>query len=107
MGWGTGLELGDKKKFVRLGAAYFEIEADAVPVALFDSDLFDGPTNGKGWMFHGTRQIWKNTDFSVTVYVGEPLDNDVAAIQRSSLPGGLGLVVQDRVRANWDINIRY
>ena len=52
-------------------------------------------------MFYVWRQLWKNTDIGATVYVGEPLDNGVFALfpQPAAVP--------DRVRAQWDITVRY
>lgn len=98
-GYSAGLEIGNKKKTVFLGVGYYWVEADALPSFLIDSDLFDGRTNGKGWAFYGARQVWKDTDIAVQVYVGEPADLDVAAIQEKSLA--------ERTRFQGDIKIKF
>lgn len=98
-GFGVGVELGDKKKFVRVGAAYFQMEADAVPSNLHDSDVLDGGSNGKAWLVHVTRQLWSNTDFSVTAYFSDELDDDVSALQEAT--------PNDRVRIQTDISVMF
>jgi hypothetical protein len=99
LGWGVGVEAGDKKKYVRLGASYFEFEADAVPTQLGDSDVFDGVGNGEGWVFHGTRNIWKNTDLAITIFLGDVLDKGVVPYQ--------AVTVRDRVRAQWELKVKF
>jgi hypothetical protein len=77
LGWSAGLEVGDKKRWVGLGAAYFEVEANATPSNFTDSDLFDGRTNGKGWYFKIVRQIFKNTDLQAEAFLSEPLNDGI------------------------------
>ena len=96
--WSAGLELGDKKRNVRVGAGYFHVEADAVPSSLTDSDLFDGHTNAKGWAIYAKRQVWAQTDFGVTVFVGDAIDR--------ALAGG-NLSRFDRVRMQGDIQVKF
>jgi len=75
-GWIAGLQVGDKKKLAKLGFLYGEIEANAVPAQLFDSDFTDGFTNRKGWMLYGTRQIAKNVDFNVELFKSDQIEDD-------------------------------
>jgi hypothetical protein len=84
LGYGVGLEVGSKTAYVKLGLGYWEVEADAVPSSLFDSDLFDGFTNGKGFMFYAVRQIWKNTELDLHAYAGKTKDDGVADLQTLS-----------------------
>lgn len=98
-GFGVGVEVGDKKKFVKIGAAYFEIEADAVPANLHDSDVLDGTSNGKSWLIAATRQIWTNTDFHVRAYFSDELDKDVSALQDKS--------PTDRVRVQTNVVVKF
>jgi hypothetical protein len=67
-GWGGGIEIGDKKKYVKLGAGYYRLEANFSPAQFIDSDLFDGFTNRKGWTVYLSRQIAHNTDLNLTLF---------------------------------------
>jgi hypothetical protein len=73
--YGIGIEVGDKKKWVMLGAGYFHVEANSVISQFTDSDLFDGFTNRKGWVFYGSRQLLKNTELNVTLFDGDSIEN--------------------------------
>jgi hypothetical protein len=77
LGWGIGFQIGDKKKFAQLGAAYFRVEANAVPANLTDSDLFQGHTNREGWVFHGTRQLFKSTDLNFTLFISDEIEDSI------------------------------
>ena len=46
--FGLGFEVGSKKHFAKLGLGYFEVEANAVPAAYMDSNLFDGQFSSGG-----------------------------------------------------------
>lgn len=76
--WGVGVEVGDKKRYVELGAGWWHIEANAFPSQLIDSDLFDGFTNREGFAVYGTRQLFRNTDLSLTVFVGDEIEEGLA-----------------------------
>jgi hypothetical protein len=100
----AGFEIGDKKKWVQLGAAYFWIQANAVPAVFTDSDLFDGTTNAKGWAIYGAKQVYTNTDLKVKLFLKEPLDPDIfsdadewyAAVEDS-----------DRIRIQADVVVKF
>jgi hypothetical protein len=51
--------------------------ANAVPANFTDSDLFDGQTNGKGFLIYGARQIYSKTDLKLTLFLGDALDEDI------------------------------
>lgn len=70
----VGLEGGDKKTSVLVGAGYYHIEANAFPSQFIDSDLLDGFTNRQGPVVYGSRQLFKNTDFNVTVYSSDAIE---------------------------------
>jgi hypothetical protein len=81
IGFGAGFTIGSKTAVAKLGLGYFQLEADAVPSLLADSDIFDGVTNGKGIQASVTRRLWKNVDFNLTGYVGKLLDKKVRPLQ--------------------------
>jgi hypothetical protein len=99
MGFGVGIEAGNKGDFVNVGAAYFELEADAVPSSLYDSDVFDGGANGKTWLVYATKQIWTNTDIDVRAYFTDQLDKDVTALG--------GATPNDRIRIQTSIIVKF
>jgi hypothetical protein len=99
LAWSVGLEIGDKKKLVHLGAGYFWLEANAVPAQMMDSDLFDARTNGKGWAVYGSKQVYSHTDLKFTLFLGKPLDDNITwnrAVRNS-----------DRVRLQTDLVVKF
>jgi hypothetical protein len=97
IGFGVGIEAGSESAIAKLGLGYFQIEADAVPSTLGDSDIFDGLTNGKGFQAFVTRRLWKHTDFGLTAYFGKALKN-VPAQKRTP---------SKRIRIQTDITIKF
>lgn len=55
--WATGVYVGDKKQLVKLGLAYFYLEANAFPSMFIDSDILDGTPNRKGYLASLERQL--------------------------------------------------
>lgn len=98
-GWGLGVEVGDKKKYVKLGAGYYRVEANFWPAQFTDSDLFDGETNRKGWTFYGSRQILPNTDLNVTLFWSDSL--------RTSNGFETSLNRSERVRLQTDLVVKF
>jgi hypothetical protein len=75
--WGVGLEVGDSKKFAKLGAGYWHIEANAFPSMFIDSDFLDGRTNREGYTFYGSRQILGNTELKLTLFVIDEIQDEL------------------------------
>src|SRR5262245_51911792 len=75
MAWGAGIELGSSK-IVKFGVAYFEVEANSVVAQFTDSDLFDGFTNREGFMFYLSREIAKNSEFKLTLFNSDSIEDD-------------------------------
>ena len=98
-GFGVGVTLGSKQALAEVGVGYFQIEADAVPAVLTDSNIFDSRTNGKGWKLYLTKSIFANTDFKLTAFIGDELDDDVSALQTST--------PEDRVRIQTDEQVKF
>jgi hypothetical protein len=98
LAYNVGLEGGNKKKYVHLGAAYFHIEANAFPSQFIDSDLFDGTTNRRGGMVYGSRQLFKGTDFNVKVFRSDAIETELPAFEDS---------VKDSERTRLQIDLVY
>jgi hypothetical protein len=99
LGWGLGVEVGDKKKLVMLGVGYFHLEANFWPAQFTESDLLDGFTNRKGWAFYGVREVLPNTELSVQLFVSDPIDQ--APAFATSASGA------DRVRLQTDLMVKF
>lgn len=109
LGWSAGLEIGDKKKLVMLGASYVLIEANAGPGRLIDSDLFDGRSNRKGWAIYGAKQVLKDTDLKFTLFLGEPLRDDITVVNSAGEPQPYvpALEDSDRIRLQSDVVVKF
>jgi len=99
-GWGGGLEIGDPKKFVLLGAGYYELEANFWPSQFTDSDLFDGVTNRKGWTVYAARQVFTNTELNLTLFSSDAIEDDVPPFADS-------VENSDRFRLQTDIVVKF
>jgi hypothetical protein len=71
--YGVGVEAGDPKTLFRVGLAWQHIEANAVPALYTDSDMFDGQTNREGWALYGSRELWSNTEFKLSLWDKAPI----------------------------------
>jgi hypothetical protein len=74
--WGVGVEIGDKRKFAKLGVGYWHLEANAFPSMFIDSDFLDGRTNREGFAFYGSRELMRNTDLKLTLFMSDEIDDD-------------------------------
>jgi hypothetical protein len=66
--YNAGIEGGDSKKWLKLGGAWYHIEANAFPSQFIDSDFLDGHTNRKGLLVYAKRRIMENSDFMVQAF---------------------------------------
>lgn len=100
LAWNAGIEVGDKVQWVRLGATYYYIEANAFPSMYIDSDTLDGFTNRKGWAFTGTRQLFTNTDLALSLYSSRLMHSSLPAYA-ASVPGS------QRIRLQADVEVKF
>jgi len=99
-GWAAGIEVGDRKHFVLVGAGYSEQEANFAPAQFTDSDLFDGFTNREGWLVYLGRELWSNTELNVTFFKGDAIDDDAIF----AVPGAPSA---DRMRLQTDFLVKF
>lgn len=99
-GWGGGVEIGNKKKYVKLGVGFWQLQANAFPAQFVDSNLFDGFTNREGWALYGSRTIYKNTDLNITAFLSDELDDDVP-------PFGNSVPNAERLRLQADLVVKF
>lgn len=76
VGWNAGIQGGDKKKTVKVGAGYFYIEANANASQFIDSDLLDGRTNRKGVLIYLSRALFKGVDFNFSGFASDAIKTD-------------------------------
>jgi hypothetical protein len=99
-GFGLGVEVGDKKKLVAIGAGYYFMEANFWPAQYTDSDVFDGFTNRKGWAFWVVREILPNTELGMELFLSDELQSNLPAFTTSVRNA-------DRVRFRTDIQVKF
>lgn len=98
--WMVGVETGDKTKWLRIGAAFAHLEANAFPSMFVDSDLFDGTTNREGWVFYGSKQILPNTDINLALFASDGIEDQLPAFAPS-------LAGSKRLRAKADLEVKF
>ncbi|MCG8588931.1 MAG: putative porin [Proteobacteria bacterium] len=108
LGFSVGLELGRKRDNVHVGVGYFYVEPNAVLANFTDSDVFDGRTNGSGWMFYAARQLFSNTDFKFELFLSDTADANVRNPRVSaSGTSNPSLDDADRVRLRTDVVVKF
>jgi putative porin len=60
--WAAGIFVGDKRLLVRVGFAYYYVEANAFPSMYLDSDMLDGTPNRQGYQLTLERELFENVD---------------------------------------------
>ncbi len=98
--WGVGMEVGSPKEYVKLGAGFWHIEANAFPSQFIDSDITGGFTNREGFIFYGSRDVFANTTANLTVFVGDEIDDTLAEFVDSVLDA-------ERVRVQADMVFKF
>ncbi len=99
--YSAGVEVGSKKKFAKVGVAYFHAEANSVIAIFMDSDALDSHTNRKGIVAYGSRQLGDHVDFNLTYFDSEEIDSNSLGLLGPSLDGA------DRKRLQTDIVLKF
>lgn len=76
--YNAGVHVGDKKKVVQFGAAYYQIQANAFPSQFIDSDILDGVTNRDGFMAFLAKALTKNAEFGITALYSDAIQDESA-----------------------------
>jgi hypothetical protein len=100
LAWGVGAEIGDSKEWVKIGAGWFQIEANAFFSQFIDSDLFDGTTNRKGLAVYASRELLPGVEASLTTFWSRPIDDSLPAFE-NSVPNAY------RVRVQADMQFKF
>lgn len=107
--YGIGLELGDKAKWIKVGAMYAYVEANAVVSMVTDSDMFDNTTNRQGWLFYASRQLLENTDLNAELFSSEAIETTGAFSGCAAACGPFtdSIANSDRVRGRIDLEMKF
>ena len=92
--------VGDKVALVRIGFAYYYVEANAFPSMFLDSDTLDGTPNREGYMLSLERQLFENVDLALRGFLVRP---DRRADRRSRTRGPRS----DRFRGQADLTFKF
>jgi hypothetical protein len=98
--WSIAFEVGDKKKYVKLGFGWWHYEANAFPAQFVESDLFDRKTNREGPVFYASRRVMKNTDLNLTLFSSKEIDGGI-------IPASDSVSDADRVRIQADMVMKF
>jgi hypothetical protein len=98
--YNIGLEGGNKRSAIKLGTAWFHIEANAFPSQFIDSDFLDGHTNRQGLLVYFQRQILKNTDFNIQLFHSDAIETGSSGLDPS-------VANSERVRLQVDLLYRF
>lgn len=93
--WATGVFVGDEVRLVKLGFAWFHIEANAFPSMFLDSDILDGTPNREGYMATLERQLLDGVSLKLTGLSSKRIEGGLAHV--NSGPGS------DRLRGQADM----
>lgn len=99
LAYGLGVQLGRKRAVVRLRAGYFRVEANAWPAQFVDSPLLSGRANQQVYFFQAAREVLRNTDLELTLFIGE-------AAERGSAFGP-SILGRDRILLQTDLIVRF
>lgn len=97
--WGAGVEFGSAKEIVKLGVGYYKAEANSVIASMTDSNLFDGETNRRGWVFTGSRNLSDAVAVKASLYKSKWIDDSAAYFNSFN--------DADRYRFQTDLVIQY
>ena len=100
--YNVGVEIGSKKKAVRLGLAALHVEANGLAAQFIDSDYLDGVTNRKGLIGYVQRQILKGTEFTTTLFYSDVIDPDAVLSEYESLR-----ISSERFRIQVDLTAKF
>lgn len=97
--WTAGVFVGDAIRLVRIGFAYYYIEANAFPSMLLDSDTLDGRPNREGYVVGLQRELFPGVDLAVRGIWIDRIEGGTAFV--NSGPGS------DRFRGQADLTLKF
>jgi hypothetical protein len=97
--WTVGVTVGDPVRLVRIGAAYYYVEANAFPSMYLDSDVLDGTPNRTAYMLSLQRQLFENVDLGVRAFLSDRIEGGTAFVNSGP--------ASDRVRGQADLSFKF
>jgi hypothetical protein len=97
--WTAGVFVGDQVRLVRLGFAYYYVEANAFPSMYLESDVLDGTPNRQGYIWSLRRQLFENVELGVRVFKSRRIEGGTAFVNSGP--------ASDRVRGQADLTFKF
>jgi hypothetical protein len=97
--WTVGVFVGDKVRLIRVGVAYYVVEANAFPSMFLESDVLDGTPNRQGYMASIERQLFENVDLALRGFLSDRIEGGAAFAD--SIPGS------ERFRGQADVTFKF
>jgi hypothetical protein len=97
--WTVGVFVGDPVLLVRIGFAYYYVEANAFPSMFIDSDTLDGTPNRKGYMLAVQRQLFENVELAVRGFLSDRIEGGLAFADSGP--------ASDRFRGQADLTFKF
>ena len=95
--WLLGGAIGDAKEIFRFRMLYARLEANAFPSQFIDSDLHDGVTNRKGFVWDLSKEVLDQTTATFTAFLSDSINdsgaykNSIAGSERFRFQGNVEL----------------
>ncbi len=97
--WTAGVFVGDKVGLVRIGGAYYYVEANAFPSLFLESDVLDGTPNRQGYLVSIERQLFENVDLRLAGFLSDRIEGGTAFVNSGP--------ASDRFRGQADVTFKF
>jgi len=97
--WTAGVFVGDPVALIRIGFAYYYVEANAFPSQFLDSDVLDGTPNREGYMLSLQRQLFENVDLGVRGFLSDRIEGGAEFVNSGP--------ASDRFRGQADLTFKF
>lgn len=97
--WTTGVLVGDPVRLIRIGFAYYYVEANAFPSLYLESDVLDGIPNREGYLLSLQRQLFENVDLGVRGFLSDRIEGGTDFVNSGP--------ASDRLRVQADLTFKF
>jgi hypothetical protein len=97
--WTAGVFVGDPVALIRIGFAYYYVQANAFPSMFIDSDTLDGTPNRKGYMMSLQRQLFEGIDLGLRGWWIDRIEGGPAFVNSGP--------ASDRFRGQADLTFKF
>jgi hypothetical protein len=97
--WTVGVFVGDKVGLVRIGGAFYYLEANAFPSMFIESDVLDGVPNRQGYLLTIERQLFENVDLRLAGFLSDRIEGGTPFVNSGP--------ASDRFRGQADVTFKF